>query len=189
MKFQFLNIIFLIGCITSVLVLAFSPPPAHFHDDFQQQSKIVEHQQSSYNVCENLPNQMQAIDNKRTFLALEQINNNLRLCLPLMSSSEQFKMMQLSNEMYQNFLQVTRDEQQTRAFNHLAILDDSLDLQKEQEFSLLHPRDQYLLKHQGQHFIHLMQTQEGDAYYERDPESFLNHFSAYLHPNKRFFKI
>jgi hypothetical protein len=188
MKFHFLNILLVLGFLTLILVLAFSPAPAHFNDDFQKQSKIFEHQHSAHNLCDDLPKQMQSIDNKRTFLAIEQINNNLRLCLPLMSSSEQFKMMQISEQMYQNFLQVTRNEQQKRAFNHLATLADPLTLQKEQEFALLHPRDQYLLKHQRQHFIHLMQTQEGDVYYQRDPEFFLNHFAAYLHPNQAVFK-
>lgn len=187
MNFQFLNIMIALGLLAAILMLTFSPPPAHFHDDFQQQSSLVEREYNSNHVCDDLKSQMQAIDHHRTLLALEQVNKNLRLCLPLMTSAEQFKMMQISTHMYQKFMQVERNETQQNAFDTLALVGDPIHLQERKEFELLHPRDQYLLKYQGQIFIQLIHAPDGSAHYQRNPEYLVSHFAPYLPTSDQIF--
>ena len=189
MKFKFLNTLIALGLLIAILVFTYHSPPAHFHDDFEKKSQFIEHQYHSNNLCHDLQKQMQSIDNQRTFLALEQINHDLRLCLPQMSASEQLAMMRLSSEMYQKFIQVNRNEQQERAFHRLATIDNPLLLQIQKEFELLHPRDQYLLQHQGQHLIQVIQTEDGEVFYQRNSDYLLNYFAPYIYPKTFQFKI
>ena len=169
-----------IGLLIIILVFGFRSSPVHFHDDFKLQSQQVERQYHTQDICHNLDQQMRAIDNKRTVLALEQMNKNLRLCLPFMPPEQQIKMLHYSTEMYQNFVQVNRNTLQQQAFEYLAKISDPMILQQHPRFIELHPRDQYLMTYQGQLFIDLVESTKGHLYYQRSPDYVLNHFSAYL---------
>ena len=169
-----------ISLLIIILVFGFRSSPAHFHDDFKLQSQQVERQYNTQDICHHLDQQMQAIDNKRTVLALEQMNNNLRLCLPFMSPEQQIKMLHYSTEMYQNFVQVSRNKLQQQTFEYLAKISDPMILQQHPRFTELHPRDQYLMTYQGQLFIDLVESTKGHLYYLRTPDYLINHFSAYL---------
>ena len=51
---------------------------------------------------------MSEIDAQRTTFALEQINQDLKLCLPLLGFQQQKHLLGLSNKMYHDFLSVER---------------------------------------------------------------------------------
>ena len=72
-------------------------------------------------MCQNIEKNMSQINDQRTTFALEQINQDLKVCLPLMDLAEQKQLMQRSTEMYQRFLKVDRTEFQQRAFEQYAL--------------------------------------------------------------------
>ena len=48
-------------------------------------------------MCQNIEKQMAEIDDQRTTFALEQINQNLKVCLPLLEHKQQKNLMRHAN--------------------------------------------------------------------------------------------
>ncbi len=71
-------------------------------------------------MCENIQHNMQQIDNTRTTFALEQINQDLKVCLPLLPLNEQLNLLNLSTQMYQTLLSVERSAAEQAAFDQHA---------------------------------------------------------------------
>jgi hypothetical protein len=101
-------------------------------------------------MCQNIEKNMSQINDQRTTFALEQINQDLKVCLPLMELAEQKHLMQRSTEMYPRFLKVDRTEFQQRAFEQYALEMAQHPTIQHAHFQQLTSRDQYLLKHQSQ---------------------------------------
>lgn len=123
---------------------------------------------------------MSQINEQRTTFALEQINQDLKVCLPLMELAEQKHLMQRSTEMYQRFLHVERTEFQQRAFEQYALDMAQHPTIQQSHFEQLTTRDQYLLKHKGQAYVELLDQGNGTLQYRRSPEYLARIFAPYL---------
>lgn len=181
----------LILCCTlialSSLLTACEKPAA----DIVQAAK--EPQQSEHSVpdlgqiCQNLKKEMMAIDAQRTTLAIEQVNQDIRLCLPLMKPAEQKELMQLSKQMYQQFLQLDRTSEQQHAFQTYALDQSAYPTIQQSHFEQLNIRDQYLLRHKGQAYIELIDQGDNKVTYRRNPQYLAKVFAPYLdQPEQKF---
>ncbi|TCM71102.1 hypothetical protein EC844_101389 [Acinetobacter calcoaceticus] len=131
-------------------------------------------------MCQNLKTEMTNLDNQRTTLALEQINQNIRLCLPLIDFYEQKQWITLSEQMYANFLKVKRSHEQQRSFESYAQDQSQYPTLQQQLFEKLNSRDQYLLQHQGQAYIELIDLDRNHIQYRRSPLYLAKVFAPYL---------
>ncbi len=131
-------------------------------------------------MCQNIEKNMSQINDQRTTFALEQINQDLKVCLPLMELAEQKHLMQRSTEMYQRFLKVDRTEFQQRAFEQYAQEMAQHPTIQHAHFQQLTSRDQYLLKHKGQAYVELLDLGDGTLHYRRSPEYLARIFAPYL---------
>lgn len=131
-------------------------------------------------LCDNLTIQMQEIDSHRTVLALQEINKNLTICLPLMSTEEQFKLLDASTEMYRRFLNVQRTPEQQFAFEQYITQVGLHPTLQQNHFQQMHLRDQYLVKHQGQAYLEVLTLSEQHGKYRRGPEYLARIFAPYL---------
>lgn len=109
--FAFVICILLLGCQ--------KPEPQPIPEQVQKQSQQDEPVDLSL-LCKNIENEILNINSERTTFALEQINQDLKLCLPLSTFDEQKHFLTLSNQMYQNFLTVNRTPPQQAAFEAYA---------------------------------------------------------------------
>lgn len=138
-------------------------------------------------MCQNIEKNMAQINDQRTTFALEQINQDLKVCLPLMELTEQKHLMQHSTEMYQRFLNVERTEFQQRAFEQYSLEMAQHPTIQQSHFEQLTSRDQYLLKHKGQAYVELLDLGDGQLHYRRSPEYLARIFAPYLPaPEKTF---
>ena len=138
-------------------------------------------------LCENLSKEMQDVDNTRTTFALEQINHDLKICIPLVDLKQQMQLMHLSNQMYNNFLTVKRTSKEQKAFESHALnmaQYPTIQQSHQQEFSL---RDQYLLKHKGQAYVELHENDQQALVYRRNPQYLARIFAPYLPQAERVF--
>jgi hypothetical protein len=160
-----------------------------------ERAQITEHQEVKAisqpidlnSLCHNLTKEMQSIDNTRTTFALEQINQNLKICLPLMSFKDQKHLINLSTQMYQNFFKVERTAQQQNAFNlHALDMAQHPTIQQShyQEFSA---RDQYLLRHKGQAYVEVYDAGDAGLIYRRNPQYLARIFAPYLPKAEKVF--
>lgn len=157
-----------------------------------QNSASEKHQESEHNAtlqdetpdlnvfCENLKTEMQSMNNQRTTLALEQLNQSIRLCLPLINFPEQQKLIRLSGQMYNNFLKVERTPSQQQAFETYTIDKSEYPTLQQQNFEKLNIRDQYLLRHQGQAYIEVVDLGSNKFTYRRNPQYLAKIFAPYL---------
>lgn len=138
-------------------------------------------------MCQDIENDMQQINAERTTLALEQINQNLKICLPLLNHEQQQHLIQQSTAMYQRFLSVPRNENQQIAFEQYAFDMAQHPTIQQEHLQALHLRDQYLLKHKGQAFIELVDRGEGELNFRRSPEYLERIFAPYLPKAEKVF--
>ena len=131
-------------------------------------------------MCQNIEKNMSQINDQRTTFALEQINQDLKVCLPLIDLAEQKHLMLRSTEMYQRFLKVDRTEFQQRAFEQYALEMAQHPTIQQAHFQQLTPRDQYLLKHKNQAYVELLDLGNGNLQYRRSPEYLARIFAPYL---------
>lgn len=131
-------------------------------------------------LCQKIGKNMSEIDAQRTTFALEQINQDLKLCLPLLDFQQQKHLLSLSNKMYSDFLAVDRTPQQQRAFESYALEMAQHPTIQQSLFEQLTLRDQYLIKHQGQSYVELFDAGEGEVHYRRSPEYLAKIFAPYL---------
>lgn len=138
-------------------------------------------------MCNNLTKEMQNIDNTRTTFALEQVNQNLKICLPLTDFNQQVKWIALSSKMYDNFLKVNRTSEQQQYFDLHALDMAQYPTIQQNHFSKFSIRDQYLLKHKGQAYVELHDTGNGTFIYRRSPQYLARIFAPYLPQAEKIF--
>lgn len=138
-------------------------------------------------ICQNLKKEMTTMDAQRTTLAIEQVNQDIRLCLPLMKPTEQKELMRLSKHMYQQFLHLDRTSEQQLAFETYALDQSSYPTIQQHHFEQLNIRDQYLLRHKGQAYIELIDRGNNKVAYRRNPQYLAKVFAPYLEqPEQKF---
>ncbi len=138
-------------------------------------------------MCENIEKQMAEINDQRTTFALEQINQNLKVCLPLLDHARQKSLMKHANQMYARFLKVERTPNQQRAFEQYALEMAQHPTIQQSHFVELTARDQYLLKHKGQAYVELIDQGEKQLHYRRSPEYLARIFAPYLPEAEKVF--
>lgn len=138
-------------------------------------------------ICQNLFKEMKKMTAQRTTFALEQINQDTRMCLPLMKFSQQKQLMLLSQQMYDQFLYVNRTPEQQKAFDDYLHNQSQIPNIQQSYFEQLHIRDQYLLRHRGQAYIELIETADGNMIYRRSPQYLANVFAIYFPEAEKIF--
>ena len=138
-------------------------------------------------LCQNIEKNMANINAERTTFALEQINQDLKLCLPLSSFAQQKHFLTLSNQMYDHFLAVDRTPAEQSAFENYAFDLSQHPTLQQSHFEQLNLRDQYLLKHKGQAYIELLDEGNGQLSYRRSPEYLAKVFAPYMPPAEQVF--
>ncbi|WP_418910436.1 hypothetical protein [Acinetobacter towneri] len=131
-------------------------------------------------MCDNIQHNMQQIDNTRTTFALEQINQDLKVCLPLLPLAEQLKLLDLSTQMYQRFLHVERSATEQLAFEQHAFDMAQHPTIQQSHFEKFAARDQYLLKHKGQAYLELHDAGASKLAYRRSPQYLAIIFAPYM---------
>lgn len=132
-------------------------------------------------VCERVEQRMKEMNAQRTTLALEQINKDISICLPnLETLSEKLALLELSNQMYRNFLKVERTPEEQKHFEQYALERSQHPTIQESHLKQLSLRDQYLLKHQGQAYIDLYDDEQHRLTYRRHPSYLDVVFAPYL---------
>lgn len=148
----------------------------------------VQHEAADLSLlCQKLEQDMLEINNQRTTFALEQVNQDLKVCLPLQDLAQQRRLLQRSNEMYQNFLQAERSPVQQLAFEQHAFDMAQHPTIQQSHFEQLALRDQYLLKHQGQAYVELIDAGQSGLHYRRSPEYLAKIFAPYMPEAERIF--
>ena len=138
-------------------------------------------------ICQNLKKEMTTMDAQRTTLAIEQVNQDIRLCVPLMKPAEQKELMRLSKQMYQQFLHLDRTAEQQQAFETYALDQSAYPTIQQSQFEQLNIRDQYLLRHKGQAYIELIDQGDNKVVYRRNPQYLAKVFAPYLiEPEQKF---
>lgn len=131
-------------------------------------------------LCEQLSHEMQQVDHQRTLFVLQQINQNLKVCLPLMTTAEQLKLLDHSTHMYEKFLFVERTPTQQAAFEQYVNAVAAHPTLQQQHFEQMNLRDQYLVKHQGQGYVEVVTLNDGGVGYRRSPQYLARVFAPYL---------
>lgn len=140
-------------------------------------------------ICSNLKKEMAAMSAQRTTFALEEINRDIRLCLPLISAEEQKRLMKMADQMYANFLTVDRTPEQQRAFDQYAFDQSPFPTIHQSHIEQLHPRDQYLLRHKGQAYIELSDLGAGKTAYTRNSQYLAKVFAPYFPEAQKAFMV
>jgi len=172
--------------IYSIIIVLFGFLSTHQKpaaDIIHEPKVILKHENTSPDltlICQNLKKEMLEINSRRTTLAIEQVNQDIRLCLPLMKFSEQNELMQLSKQMYQQFLTLDRTNQQQQAFENYVLEQATYPTIKYNQFEQLNIRDQYLLRHKYQAYIELIEQPDGQITYRRSPQYLVKVFAPYL---------
>ena len=161
-----------------------TPEPELEHTEQQQASVAVP---DLNQICENLKQEMRDISAQRTTFALEQINQNIRVCLPLISHPEQKKLMELSNQMYAQFLHIKRTPEQQKAFDLYALDESQYPTIQQSHFEKLNIRDQYLLRHKGQAYIELSDLNQNNISYQRNAQYLAKVFAPYFPEDEKVF--
>lgn len=166
--------------IIPIFVIACQKSSPEIYPETEQKSADPYKAPDLTETCENLAVEMQNIDQQRSTLALEQVNQNIRLCLSVIDFSEQKKLMLLANQMYRKFLHVERTPAQQAEFESYVLEQSQYPTLQQQHFDKLHPRDQYLLRHQGQAYIELIDAGRHEVFYRRSPQYLAKVFAPYL---------
>jgi HPt (histidine-containing phosphotransfer) domain-containing protein len=132
----------------ALLAACQKPEPVSFQEPAQIEASSTQTLDLT-DLCQKIDKNMSEIDAQRTTFALEQINQDLKLCLPLLGFQQLKHLLGLSNKMYHDFLSVERTPQQQRAFESYALEMAQHPTIQQSLFEQLTIRDQYLIKHQG----------------------------------------
>ena len=174
----------LLSC--ALLAACQKPEPTSFQEPAQIEASTPQTLDLT-DVCQKIGKNMSEINAQRTTFALEQINQDLKLCLPLLDFQQQKHLLRLSNQMYRDFLAVERSPQQQRAFESYALEMAQHPTIQQNLFEQMTLRDQYLIKHQGQSYVELFNAGEGQVHYRRTPEYLAKIFAPYLPAAEREF--
>ncbi|MBJ8552110.1 hypothetical protein [Acinetobacter bereziniae] len=191
MKFPRNPIHYLISSILVVLsglvVVACQKPTTDIVQESKEAPKTENPVPDLTQICQNLKNEMLAINPQRTTLAIEQVNQDIRMCLPLLKSAEQMELMHQSKKMYQQFLQIDRTSEQQQAFENYVLDQAAYPTIQQNKFEQLNLRDQYLLRHKGQAYIELTDQTEDAINYRRSPQYLAKVFAPYLQAPEQVF--
>ncbi len=179
-----IGFVFLLGTLISGCQPAESPKIVNEHVESRAVKKPAV---DLTEMCQNIEKDMANINDQRTTFALEEINQNLKVCLPLLDHDQQHQLMHLSTKMYQRFLTVERDHEQQLAFEHYALEMAQHPTIQQSHFQTLNSRDQYLLKHKGQAYVELIDLGEQQLNYRRSPDYLARIFAPYLPKSERVF--
>ena len=163
-----LNILLPLIAICGGLSACQKPIPEEIHTEIANQTSTQTAAPDLNQICQNLKNDMLSISAQRTTFALEQINQDIRLCLPLMKFKEQQQMIHSADIMYANFLKIDRTAAQQKAFDTYAHDQSQFPTIQQSQLEKLHIRDQYLLRHKNQAYIDLVDFNH-QTRYQRNP--------------------
>ena len=169
-------------CFALILSLSACQKQPQHTPDSQTQNKAVLNTFS----CENIQENIQAINQRSTVQALQQVNTRLKQCLPHLSMNDRTALLYASTAMYQRFLATNRTPQQQQTFEQYAqntSLYPTLQQSHIDEFST---RDQYLIQHQGQAYYELYDA-NGRTMYRRSPQYLQEIFAPYLPEAEQIF--
>ena len=181
------HIVLLISMMCGVLSACHQPLPEENRLEQRQQTEISNVTPDLNLICQKLQKEMQQMSAQRTTFALQQINQDIRLCLPLMPFSEQKQLMQLADHMYAQFLKIDRSVEQQAAFDLYAHDQSQFPTIQQSQFEQLHIRDQYLLRHKGQAYIDLVDTHKHKATYQRNAQYLAKVFAPYFPESEKQF--
>lgn len=168
-------------CMTCISMSACQKPlPNEIHTDQQRKEETQVIAPDLNLICKKLKKEMQEMSAQRTTFALQQINQDIRLCLPLMKYDEQMELMALANYMYAKFLEIDRTTEQQNAFTAYAHDQSQFPTIQQSHLEQLHIRDQYLLRHKGQAYIDLVDTIHGESSYKRNSQYLGKVFAPYF---------
>lgn len=173
--------------LSGVIVVACQKPTADIIQESKEPKKEVKTVPDLTQICQNLKKEMLDINAQRTTLAIEQVNQDIRMCLPLMKPVEQIELISLSNKMYQQFLEIDRNSEQQLAFENYVLDQAAYPTIQQSHFETLHIRDQYLLRHKGQAYIELVERPNHDIIYHRSPQYLAKVFAPYLPESEKVF--
>lgn len=156
------------------------PQPQSNNNKLRDSTDLVE-------LCHNLQTDMQNMNAQRTTLALKQINQQIQICLPHLQMTEQKQLMQLSDQMYQQFLHIPRTQQQQHDFEYFVSNQAQYPTIVQENFEKLHRRDQYLIQHQSQAYIEVIDLGKNQVFYRRSPSYLAKIFAPYLPEAERQF--
>lgn len=131
-------------------------------------------------ICAQLKDDMLSMSAERTTFALEQINQNIRLCLPLMPLNQQIDLIDVSNQMYKQFLAVDRTIEQQKLFDQYVHDQAQYPTIQQSQLEKLTARDQYLLQHKGQAYIEIADTENHETFYKRSIQYLAKVFAPYF---------
>lgn len=163
--------------------------PEEIKSQIQEQQQVSQVTPDLDAICHNLKKNMAEMSAQRTTFALEQINRNIRLCLPLVSVKEQKHLMTLSDQMYRDFLTVDRTPAQQRAFDQYAFDQSQFPTIHQRHIEQLHIRDQYLLRHKGQAYIELSDPHQNKTAYHRNALYLAKVFAPYFPEAEKVFMV
>lgn len=178
---------FYLTIMLCTLLSACQKPASEIKTDSQEQPQAEKVVPDLNHICQHLKSEMQQMSNQRTTFALEQINQEIRLCLPLVSHEEQKVLMRLSDQMYQQFLQIDRTAVQQEAFDLYAFDQSQFPTIQQSHFEKLHIRDQYLLRHKGQAYIELDTENPYQINYKRNVQYLAKVFAPYFPEDEQIF--
>lgn len=180
-------VVLFIIMMCGVLSACYQPVPEEKRVEQQKQDEIKNVTPDLNLICERLQKEMQQMSAQRTTFALQQINQDIRLCLPLMPFPEQKKLMQLADQMYIQFLKIDRSVEQQAAFDLYAHDQSQIPTIQQSQFEQLHIRDQYLLRHMGQAYIDLVDTNDHKTSYQRNALYLAKVFAPYFPDSEKEF--
>lgn len=189
----FLSSLFSVPCRILLISCVFALVACQQHDEthpIKEQIETPKVQNTAVDLtlmCQNIEKNMAEINDQRTTFALEQINQDLKVCLPLLKLEQQKVLLKLSLEMYDDFLQVTRTPAQQIAFERYAFDMAQHPTIHQSHFEQLTPRDQYLLKHQGQAYVEVVDTGNEKLTYRRSPDYLARIFAPYMPEAEKVF--
>lgn len=179
--------IYSVTLVLSCLLTACQRPAADIVHETKEAPKSEKTTPDLTQICQNLKQEMRDMNAQRTTLAIEQVNQDIRLCLPLIKFPEQKELMNLSKKMYQNFLHLDRTAIQQQAFENYVLDQAAYPTIQQSQFEQLNIRDQYLLRHKGQAYIELIEQDGDQITYRRSPQYLAKVFAPYLpEPEKVF---
>lgn len=191
MKFPRNPLHYLISSILVVLsgmvVVACQKPATDIVHESKEEPKTENSVPDLTQICQSLKNEMLAINAQRTTLAIEQVNQDIRMCLPLLKPTEQMELMHQSKKMYQQFLLIDRTSEQQQAFENYALDQSAYPTIQQSKFEQLNLRDQYLLRHKGQAYIELTDETDDKMTYRRSPQYLAKVFAPYLPASEQIF--
>ena len=147
-------------------------------------------------ACKTLSDHMTKIDAQSTLEELNQINLQLKDCIPQVDNKQILNWLEQSTTMYQKFLDTDGNtEPQVIAFTDYSasILEnspeDSIDYTKGDAklFKTLSARDQYLIQNLGKSYLDLQYLGEGVFQYRRQPNYLIDVFAPHLSGDQTIF--